>query len=190
MALVRTALAALLLAAGLVLLAPPGPAVACSCAVLTPDEQVDIASTVFSGTLVERDERERQVVYGFEVDRVFKGSTTRTTRVRTGEEEAACGLPNLTEGEDYIVLAAPVREESDQLFVSLCGGTRGIGGAGDTDRIEAVTGPGRAPDPGGPRTDDDEPADPFVPYWVMGGLAAGVVGALAALLVRRRRSAG
>ena len=188
MALLRTAFAALLLAGGLVLLSPAAPAAACSCAVLTPDEQVDIASTVFAGTLVERDERGRQVVYGFEVDQVFKGSTTRTTRVRTGEEEASCGLPNLTEGEDYIVLAAPVREEDDQLFASLCGGTRGIAGAGDTDRIQSLTGPGRAPDPGGPRIADDEPLAPFVPYWAMGAIAAGAVGAIATVLVRRRRA--
>jgi hypothetical protein len=188
MAHLRAALATLLLAGGLVLFAPAGPAEACSCAQLTPEEHVDLASTVFTGTLVERHGSGRQVIYGFEVDEVLKGSATRTIRVRTAGEEASCGLPNLTEGKDYLVLAMPGGDDDDRLFVSLCGGTRGIGGAGDTDRVESVTGPGRTPDAGGPWIDGDDTEGPAVPYWGMAALAGGAVGLLGVVLARRRQT--
>lgn len=179
----RAALTTLLCAAGLVLFAPADPAAACSCAVGGRADSLRGASTVFFGALVERGRDKRWVEYTFEVDEVYKGSTTRVTRVWTGVSGSTCGLPGLSEGQEYLVFAfRPPKDE--RLFVGLCGGTTSARGA--VAQVEALTGPGSPPDPGGVRSDDDEPGQPFIPYWAMGTIGLGAA-ALLLLLLRRSR---
>ncbi len=178
----RAVLAVLLLAGALVLFSPVAPATACSCAPLTRADHVDIASAIFVGTLVEREEGDRTIAYAFEVEEVFKGSVTSTTRVTTAADGAACGLSDLTEGEDYLVFANAGREDK-ALMVSLCGGTIGDGPT-PIEQVERLTGQGVAPEPGGPAIDDDEP---FILFWALAGVGLGAVGLM--LVLWRRRPA-
>ena len=179
MHLIRVGGATLLAASALVLAAPAPPASACSCAVQSRGEHVANASAIFVGTLVDRSADERMVDYTFGVEEVFKGSVTSTTRVTTAADGAACGLPDLTEDDDYLVFAA---REDDALMVSLCGGTVGVGPT-PIEQVERVTGQGVAPEPSGPAIQDDEP---FIPYWAMAAIGLGAVG-LMVLALRRAR---
>ena len=178
----RVVLATLFAASALVLAAPAPPASACSCVVQSRAEHVDNASALFVGTLAERDQDGQSVTYTFDVHEVFKGSVTRTTQVWTGAQESACGRPDLTKGEDFLVFAN-ASGESDRLSISLCDGTVGVGPT-PIEQVERLTGQGVAPEPGGPAIEDDEP---FIPYWAMAGIGAGLAGLLG-LGLRRGRS--
>ncbi len=124
-------------------LAPAGPAVACSCAVITEAEAFDAAQVVFTGELVEvlppppaeitsSGDPER---YIFAVDRVYKGTAFDEQSVVTARDGASCGLEISGPGP-FIVFAHT--DDGDwveqgvegELHANLCGGTRAVDAAG------------------------------------------------------------
>ena len=188
MYLVRVVLGTLLAASALVLAVPAPPASACSCATGTFEDHAEGGDVIFRGAVVDTSEQDNgMVTYTFDVDEVFQGGTGATTEIRSAKSGAACGLEYVEIGDDLLVFAYPLDEPRDALGSGLCGGTQDA-----TPRvlrqIEAVTGPGQPPDPGSTRIDDDEAAQPFIPYRVMATIGFGAVGLLGLGLWRLRRA--
>jgi hypothetical protein len=117
-------LAVLVFSSLLALVALPQPVSACSCAMpRSPTEALDRASAVFRGRVATLEPPARlEVIYTarFTVDTVWKGPITPDMTVNTIYVEAVCGYPFVV-GQDYLVYAD---EESGQLVVTLCSGTR------------------------------------------------------------------
>jgi hypothetical protein len=185
--LLRCSLGAALLAAAVVLV-PAGAAMACSC-VEAPSDQTLLAGSdaVFTGTLVERHEPtpflglssgNDPAVLVFDVDTVHKGSVARKQGIETARSGASCGL-ELTRGREALVFADRV---DGHLEGSLCGGSRELGAG------EQPLGAGTEPHPGS-AVELDDGLRPVVAG--AAGLAGlGLLAALAAVVVRRRRRAG
>jgi hypothetical protein len=185
MAPLRAAVATLLLGGGLVLFTPAGPAAACSCALVSLDERLRGPGLVFRGTVVDiSGPEDGSTTYTFAVEEVFKGRASATTEVRSG---TACGLERIGVGNDLVVFAYRDRNHPEELFSGLCSGTARAT-YNLVRNVEALTGAGHAPEAAGQRTEHDEPADPFIPYWAMVALAVGAVGLLALALAWRRRA--
>lgn len=105
---------------------------ACSCMMpRAPSEALAKAGAVFAGRVVSVDVPRGVAIpegivtgsmdpvrIGFEVERVWKGSVTRSTTVTTARSGASCGFEFQT-GRTYLVYASG----SDTLFVSLCSRT-------------------------------------------------------------------
>jgi hypothetical protein len=143
----RLILAALLTAAGLVLLTPAS-AQACSCVggdVATYAERADV---VFTGTLVEITPPPKRLfwssgdpaTYSFDVDRVHQGEVGRSAEVRSAVSGASCGLEGMQTGSRYVVFATL----ADGLWANLCGGTGPVR-PGVVRQLENAVGPARAP---------------------------------------------
>jgi hypothetical protein len=213
MILLRALLAAVVAATGLVL-AAPAPAVACSCVTADPARLVRWADVVVVGELSgiaaapERDviSSTDPVGYTIAVDRVLKGEAGGTVEVVSARFGASCGLEGLEVGRSYVVLAAHhdiMGKPTDELWASLCGGTAPASRSYIAE-LEAVTGPGRPPDPGEPPAGsgggtsagatDSPPGDEAatraadVPVWAWAAGTALVLGGI--LLVTRRRMSG
>jgi hypothetical protein len=152
----RLALAGLLTALGLVVLAPAAPSYACSCAIAGPDQYVEYADTIFTGSLEDIEEAPPAddgtissmdpTTYRFEVERVLEGDVPVSAEVTSPRFGASCGLEGMQAGATYIVFASTDRRG---LEANLCGGTRA---AGDrfVDRIADLTGTSTQPAPGDP----------------------------------------
>ena len=153
------------------------------------DRQTRLADDVFAGSVGERAEEGRTVVYTVTVDRVYKGDlATATATVTTPAGARACGLPDLRTGTDYVFFTAGADLET----------TRTAGTAPATDarvrRMERLLGEGRPATP---------PEPPEATFTVVGeqatgfervaapGAALAIVGLLGLLLVAglgRRRA--
>ncbi len=200
-------LAALVVAGGLVLVAP-GPAYACSCVAGGPRQYVEWADVVVWAR-VDHAQVPPSAIGGahylLDVERVYKGAATQHVQVDSSASSAACGLEGIEEGEAYVFF---LQGERPPHSASLCGGTGMVKRAQlervlDTDGDPVVT-DGAAGDSGGegqpaaaPEGQDPAPGGPAdlpVSAWSYLGMGAGVVVALAAAafwLVRRpaRRTA-
>ena len=141
-----------LLFVGAAALIAPQVCLACSCALLSTEEKVGLAPTVFTGTVVQREVLDDGDVGGgmidsgairlgfvVEVDEVFKGEVTQQTVVYSQGDSAACGI-DFTVGEKAIFFISS--DSTDE--VNLCGGS---GPVGSLDS-EVALGEGYAPLPG------------------------------------------
>ena len=151
----RLVLAALLTAAGLVLLTPAS-AHACSCVGGDVAAYADRADVVFTGTLVEVTPPPERLfwssgdpaTYSFDVDRVHQGEVGPSTEVRSAVSGASCGLEGMQTGSRYVVFATL----DDGLWANLCGGTDPCGRASSADSSTPSGRPGRRRrDPSGGR---------------------------------------
>jgi hypothetical protein len=122
----RTLLAGLLVAFGLVAMTPAA-AHACSCAVSSTEQYVENADVVFTGRLTAVDPPPQKPVmsssdpatYHFAVHSVTKGEVPDETEVTSAVSGASCGLENMTVDQEYVVYATG----HDRLTANLCGGT-------------------------------------------------------------------
>jgi hypothetical protein len=143
----RLILAALLTAAGLVLLTPAA-AQACSCVGGDVSTYADRADVVFTGTLVEIAPPPKRLfwssgdpaTYSFDVDRVHQGQVGPSAEVRSAVSGASCGLEGMQTGSRYVVFATL----ADGLWANLCGGTGPVR-HGVVRQLENAVGPARAP---------------------------------------------
>ena len=92
----RSVLAAVLLALGLVVVGP-STAYACSCIVSTPAELLDRADVVVLGTVADREPARSDgtvaaVSYVLDVQRVYKGQAGLQVEFATSGSSASCGL--------------------------------------------------------------------------------------------------
>ena len=190
----KTALATLLLAGGLVF-ALPARALACSCVPPPPvEEAIEQSDAVFTGTVTSSEPRTgskirfsaEPVTYTFTVDRVVAGDVGSTVEVTTAAMEASCGIEFRADTR-YVVFAT---DSGDYLETNSC--TR-------TEPINATTGfiggdpPGKSPNEVeatppdvvlNPRSDSADGPPPWA--WLAGG--GMVTAALGLILVRRRAS--
>jgi hypothetical protein len=114
----------------------PQRAAACSCVELTDSEAYDFADVVFTGSLVEINTPEGDIVvsndpeqFVFDVDQVYKGEAQARQSVVTAREGASCGLE--IGGPGPFVVFARLEDDSltsgaveGEVFSSLCSGTR------------------------------------------------------------------
>lgn len=140
----RVLLAALLLAGGAVVAtgATSAPAEACPASRNGLDRQTMEADDVFTGSVRERAEQGRTVVYTVRVDRVYKGDLDGTeATVTTPARTRACGLPGLRSGTDYVFFTQGADLEATS--------TAGTAPATDTlvRRVERLLGEGRPATP-------------------------------------------
>ena len=140
----RVLLAALLLAGGGVVAtgATAAPALACPASRTGLGQQAMQADDVFAGSVEERAEQGRTVVYTVRIDRLYKGDLDGTeATVTTPARARACGLPDLRSGTDYVFFTQGVDLETTS--------TAGTAPATDTlvRRVQRLLGEGRPATP-------------------------------------------
>ncbi len=141
----RLALAALLAALGLVAVTP-ATSYACSCAIATPRQFVEVADAIFTGALTSLEPPPGRpdgsissadpTTYTFEVDRSFRAAAGPELEVKSEMSGASCGLDGMEVGVDYLVFAY---WRGDELWAGLCGGTEPTDRA-PVDRVAELTG--------------------------------------------------
>ncbi len=140
-----TAVARLLLLAvlaGMVsVVSPSTSAWACSCEELTLAEQAASADLVARVEVlqVDDDDLARPIVYTVWPREVWKGDVGKAFRVETPQQESACGLPGIPEGEDLLLMGFVT--SSGGYETGLCTGTRAATGEA-VDEVVAALGPG------------------------------------------------
>ena len=191
----KTALATLLFAAGLVL-ALPGPACACSCAPRPPVEKaIERSDAVFTGTVIASEppaagqirSSGEPITYTFAVDRVVAGDVGSEVEVTTAAMEVSCGI-EFRENTRYVVFAT---DSGGFLETNLC--TR-------TEPINATTGgpfgedpPGKAPNeieatPSEAALNPTSESEAGGTVWPWMAVAGGMATVALGLLIVRRRS--
>jgi hypothetical protein len=184
-------LAALGLALSYLVLSPT-QAFACSCALSTTDEFVDLADVVVRGTIDDSTVSD-PVTYTVSVAETYKGEAAGTLEVLSAASGASCGLEHVRLGESYVVFA---EDDGGRLWASLCGGTAPATPALVAE-VEAATSPGAETSaPSGVPTaapagqavasarGDGEPPAGRSPWPWLTGIAG--VGAVVAYAARRR----
>ncbi|MEU7001130.1 hypothetical protein [Nonomuraea sp. NPDC046570] len=179
---IRRTLTALLLAA-MSLIALPGTACACSCAVPEPTEITTGAAAIFTGTATAVEHvNSDATVFTFTVDAIYKGKPNTTLNIRSHPQSPTCGY-NFTPGTRYLVFATD-RESSTTsavpgvpLHTDLCSGNRPIESgtplratpAGDpiTPALLTALGPATPPTLTG-----EPPYNPTPPWWWYGAALA------------------
>jgi hypothetical protein len=120
-----------------------GPASACSCALLEPNQLLEFAPTAFVGTVTEVPAGVGRgggsVAYTFEVETVLAGEVPSVVDVTTADNSAACGFEAAI-GTRMAVFA--VDEGNGVLSSGLCSTT-------DADLAIKALGPGTPPTEGG-----------------------------------------
>ena len=161
----RRAAVAVMMLTGLLIQAQP--ATACTCAVRSIAEQIDAASTIFTGEVATiRTAATGMLSVTFNVSILYKGEVSRRALVTTAKDGAACGIPFAPE-KTYVVFAAPFQ---GTLTTGVCSGT--------TDDASVVA--GLTPiDTFAPPVDGDlpgdEPGSRSLPIGTAAGLLALVV---------------
>ncbi len=95
------------------------PIFACSCAMATPSEQFDNATTIFVGTVKSISADGWDNIVAFDVHESRKGSSVENVSVTTSQQGASCGF-DFEEGEKYIVYAY---DDDGALGTGMCSGT-------------------------------------------------------------------
>ena len=158
------------------LLVGSGPASACSCALLEPQQMLDFAPTAFVGTVAGivpggRGEFGPTHALTFTVETVLAGEVPAEVEVVTADNSAACGIDAVV----GIRLAVFASEDGGQLTSNLCSVT-------DAEVAIKALGPGSPPTPG----TTPEPAGPF--DWQAVWLGAGGLVLVAGIWLLGRRS--
>ncbi|MDQ4058346.1 MAG: hypothetical protein M3124_04405 [Actinomycetota bacterium] len=192
----RTLLLTLLLVAGGLVFAIPGPAYACSCAPPPPiDKAIEQSDAVFTGTVIASEppaggeiwSGAEAVTYTFTVGRVVAGDIGSEVEVTTAAMEVSCGI-EFRENTRYVVFATAA---GGSLETNLCTRTEPInettgsfGGdlPGKSPTETEATPPDAALNP----TSDSSEGTPVWPWIAGGGL---VTAALLLALALRRASA-
>ncbi|MFG3441611.1 hypothetical protein ACGF0J_30585 [Nonomuraea sp. NPDC047897] len=115
-----------------------GPAVACSCARLTPKQRVAEAAAVFTGRatevrLVEPTEDGGKVTATLRADHVYKGEVGLLAEVSSRVEGPACGF-EFRVGERYLIFA---HADGEALTTSSCSGNLTVPAGGRPLRLSA-----------------------------------------------------
>lgn len=185
-----------LVAAPVTLVATASPASACSCAEREPEEYVDAADVVATGTLTAVDRSPDAmgtdpVWYTVDIDEVYQGEAAETTTFASAADGASCGLENMQTGSRYVVFltigAASEPHVADGLVSGLCDGTQPYDGTGPMAAALSALG-GEPPSPGS--AGERPPAPSGTEPWLFAaGGALLVTGAIVLVLrLRRRRS--
>lgn len=201
--------AAALLGAALFVVAwvilPTNPALACSCAMASVEEQAQRADAIFVGQVVDvRDTAPVDgmvssgdpVSYVVAVTRVYKGEVGATQEVVSARSGASCGLELPDSGSVLFFATGDPGAPPAQLSAGLCGGTVAATAA------PAMLGDGQPPPEASPSslplTDDvgsgagarsSDPGSSTATWALAVGLAALVAMVTALVLRRGRRSA-
>lgn len=166
---------------------------ACSCALTEPDELIDLADAVVTGTITDIDRPPATtgldpVWYTLAVDEVFLGEGTETMVFSSAADGASCGLENIETGTLYVVLlqagAGQEPHVSGGLVSNLCSGTQPYDGTGSMTAFLAAL-DGHPPDAGS--TGSVPLVSGSVQPWLIGGGLALVAAAVVLLALRRRR---
>lgn len=178
----RRVLLAAVVAAGLLVLTPT-PSWACSCAARTTAQQVRSAVTVAAGTVDWTTTDGQTRTYQVDFDAVYKGAAASSEKLRTGANEASCGLANLAPDERYLFFIEG--QHLGEMTIGLCGGTTSYDEALAAE-VQAITGPPE--EPLAVREQVEEKSDRG-PWLLLGGVALlAAVGAAAVVLGRRGTS--
>lgn len=177
----------------------PRPCLACSCVATDPPQQLALSDVVVRGRVVEVAALSRwqrylpwhwdnpdRTVGRLLVETVWKGTAQSEVAIEGGDSWGDCSI-TLSPGVEYIVYGQ--RRGDEPLATNSCLGTISTDHVAETAAALAALGPGTPmaspPRPNAPASagtvDDRMPA-------LLGGLVGGT--AIAALAVRRRRSAG
>ena len=188
----RSLLAVLVLAAGMAWVTA-GTAFACSCAGQGVAAHLEGSDVVLVGSVVDvRPPPWRPVMssgdlatYELAVESVFKGDVVARTYVQSASSGASCGI-EVDRGERYVLFADV--ERTGGLGASLCGGTAPAA-PGLVERVEALAGAGRVPDPPGTVgvVGAEAPPRSLITGWSVLGAGLSLLGVLAGLLARHRR---
>ena len=147
-----------------------GPANACSCAMVDPDQMLEFGPVAFVGTVTAGPDlvgSGDSAVFTFEVETVLAGEVPALVDVTTAANSAACGL-EAAPGTRMAIFA--VDEGNGVLSSGLCSTT-------DADLAIKALGPGTPPgEPGTPTVDPGNGFDWQAVWLGAGGLA--VVGAV------------
>jgi hypothetical protein len=182
----------------------PQRAAACSCATVTDAEAYEFADVVFTGTLVEIDTPEGDIVvshdperFVFDVDQVFKGEAQTRQSVVTAREGASCGLE--ISGPGPFVVFARVDDDGltgggvdGEVYSGLCSGTRPLADGdvptsfGQPAPPVTVAATGEASS--SPVSSADTNSAPG--RWIAATAGALVLGAGSAIVLHRRRRHG
>jgi hypothetical protein len=151
--------AAMAVAAGLMMFAQTGPALACSCVRSSVSDQVAAADVVATGTLTKVTDPSRgdavirsvdPLRYRIDVDHTYKGPPAAQLTFVSARFGASCGLEGMQLDHRYRLFLQ--RDSSDRLSADLCGGTAPATAPIQTD-IARVTGPPRAASAGQPASE-------------------------------------
>ena len=153
----------------LLLIAAPfglaGPANACSCALLEPNQMLEFAPTAFVGTVTEAPavlgRGGGSVFYTFEVETVLAGEVPSVVDVSTADNSAACGFEAAV-GTRMAVFATD--EGNGVLSSGLCSTT-------DADLAIKALGPGTPPTEGSAPSPEGAGFDWQAVWLGAGGLA-------------------
>jgi len=117
-------------------IAKPAYVEACSCAgPPSVEKQFDMMSAVFSGTVVSMiDPPQKRIMSSadpvtivFDVDKVWKGEVTESTKVYTAMGGESCGYEHFEIGQQFLVLANSTDE--GQLLTGMCTATMKLSAA-------------------------------------------------------------
>lgn len=167
---------------GLVVL-PPGPATACSCASPPLREQVQRADSIGVGKVAWVTEGSKQTTIAVEFETVYKGRLGSWERVQTAGSGGGCGLDVVESGRRYVFFVDGTHR--GVIRASLCGGTTEASTPLE-EELGSITGPPYDPVPVDTSLGDEPGGTPWWPW--LGGVALLVVGA--ATWWRLRRSPG
>ncbi len=173
-----------LLTAGVALLHPAGPALACDCPEPPPpEEERQRADAVFAGEVTDLVEEGDGppgpwIDARIEVSEVWEGEIAETVQVRTHAHGATCGY-GFESGRTELIYA--VEDADGQLTTDLCARTTPVD---DAEADLAVLGAGSAPQPG---SGIEDGAAPAVAALTAAITAAVVVLLLSTLAIWRRR---
>lgn len=184
------------LGAGLLVLATPAPAQACTCATQDTESFARQARAVFTGTVGEvvvarpgGADNNAEYTHEVSVDLVYKGrvDSPEIEVVTGGRQSGGCGLGRLAADENYTFF---VRLQGEVLMAAPCGGTSRTRPA-LTAQLEALYGEGMAPTPAPTPVEAEitpvaaaaEPAD--LSRALAPGAAMVLIGLLGLMLFRR-----
>jgi len=117
----------------------PQESSACSCATVSTNEAIENSVAIFSGTVTKITESyptwpitssADPVTVEFQVDRVWKGVSEKTIKVKTPSSGSSCGY-GFEMGKTYLVYSHDIQEEPPVPRVSLCSRTAPISDASE-----------------------------------------------------------
>lgn len=156
---------------------------------VTEREAYDHSSAVFTGTVAEKRQSDRELRILFAVDRVYEGAVTANQTIVTSAYGASCGLALQGPGPYLVFATSPdglsdVDLDEGEFWSGLCSGTRPLA----SSPVPVSFGEGTDPLPGGATLGGDESWTRFAPVAV--GLAVVVIGTVGLVRWWLRRAGG
>lgn len=174
--------------AGMVsVVSPATSAWACSCVEATLAEQAASADLVARVEVlqVDDDDLARPIVYTVRPRQVWKGDVDAAFRVETPQQESACGLPGIPEGEDLLLMGFTTASGYE---TNLCSGTQAATSEA-VDEVVAALGAGEQVTAEPLPIDEPVPAPDEVDPWftVAATVLAALLGVVLWQIFSRRR---